>query len=232
MLVRMLVLLLFAVPAWSLNAVSEEMIHRAVHDFVESELEGRLDAAERIEINVRWQGNILLETSGKIEMIVRRHSGRPFRGPTIVRLDIRVDGNTQRELVLTVDTHYLRPVLISTHGIRRHEAFDSTLVIEEEHDVTNAKDGYFTAIDQLDGLQAKRPIGAGSMITQQHTEKIPVVLRGAAVALTLVSGRMQISTSGKVLQNGGIGDVVRIRNIDSGKVVQAKVLDENTVQVQ
>jgi flagella basal body P-ring formation protein FlgA len=232
MLLRTLALIMLAAPAWSLNGVTEEDIHRTVRDFVHAELEGRLEPQQRIGVNVRWQGDILLDTAGKVKMQVRRHSDRPFRGPTIVRLEILVGGVTQRELVLTVDTRYFEPVLVSGRGIRRHEAFDEASIAREERDITQVKDGYFTDIAQLDRLQARRPIGAGDMITQRQVQKIPVVHRGDAVDLTLVSSFMEITTPGTVLQDGGIGDKVRVRNMDSGKVVQGKVLDDKTVQVR
>ena len=46
-----------------------------------------------------------------------------------------------------------------------------------------------------------------------------------------VDGGLTIVTTGSALMDGGIGDTVRIRNVDSGVVVTGRVQRDGTVLV-
>jgi len=83
----------------------------------------------------------------------------------------------------------------------------------------------------IQGLQARRTVGIGDIITEKHVEKIPVVRRGDAIRLIARAGRMSMSAVGEALQDGGIGDRIRVKNSDSGKVVYGQVLEDGAIQV-
>ena len=218
--------------AAALNVVTESAIHQAAQAFVQAELAGKVDPQEHIEIHARWQGDIALDREGATEVKIRRISSRPFRGPTVVRAEILVDGETQRTLTLTVDTRFNRKVLVTTRSLRREQSFSSDMVEWVERDITDLEDGFFTDFAELADLQVKRPIGFDRILTHRHVEKIPVVRRGDEVVLVVATSHLRISTQGMALQDGAVGKRIRVRNQDSGKVVQGEILDRQTVRVR
>jgi flagella basal body P-ring formation protein FlgA len=58
-----------------------------------------------------------------------------------------------------------------------------------------------------------------------------VVANGAEVRLVYAEGDLLIMTSGAALQDGSIGDVVRVRNSDSGVTVSGAVQPDGSVKV-
>ena len=58
-----------------------------------------------------------------------------------------------------------------------------------------------------------------------------VVANGAEVRLVYVDGGLVIVTTGAALQDGGVGEVIKIRNSDSGVTVSGQVQADGTVQV-
>jgi flagellar basal body P-ring formation protein FlgA len=58
-----------------------------------------------------------------------------------------------------------------------------------------------------------------------------LVSNGAAVKLVFSEGDLVITTSGSALQDGSIGDIVRVRNDDSGVTVSGAVQPDGSVQV-
>ena len=213
------------------NLVSEQVIHRAVERFVHAELEGRVDRQKRFEINTRWQGDVELGIQGDVEIAVRRISVNPFHGPTMVRVELQVEGETRRALTVTVDTRFFKEVLVTTRGIRRGEDFTLDMFELIERDITEEKDGYYTDFAELTDLQAKRPLGFDRILAYRYVEKVPVVHRGDEVQLVVQAGNMQISTLGVALQDGGVGTRIRVRNLDSGKILRGEILDSRTLKV-
>ena len=213
-----------------LNLVTEQAIHAAVEGYIRSRLEDKVDPAERFEVDIRWQGDVLLDAPlGRLEFKVKPISSGPFRGPAVVRLEIRVDAVTQKVLTLTSDTRFYRDVLVTTRSIRRGSLLTEDMVELVERDVTNLRFGYFTDAAELHGMQARRPVGFGDILNEEHAELVPVVKRGDGVTMTALSHNMLISTVGVALQDGAIGAQIRVKNADSGKVILARVLEAGSV---
>jgi flagella basal body P-ring formation protein FlgA len=57
------------------------------------------------------------------------------------------------------------------------------------------------------------------------------VANGAEVRLIYAEGGLLIVTSGMALQEGSAGDLIRVRNIDSGVTISGVVQPDGTVMV-
>jgi len=78
----------------------------------------------------------------------------------------------------------------------------------------------------------KVPIGALQPITMERLEPIPVVSRGQKVKLVYEGNSIILRTIGRCLEDGNIGDFIKVLNIQSHRVVYAKVVDRETVKVE
>lgn len=231
-MIRALVLACLASSAlWAQNVVSESAIHQAVERHVRAALQRQHGTQERCEIHARWKGDVVLAEKGPVEIAVKPLSARPLRGAGLVRVELKVKGETCRTLTVTVDTRIYRRVLVTSRAVRRGELLGADLLEPEERDVTLLKDGYFTEADQVKGLQARRPMNAGEILTRQHSQSVPLVRQGDAVELVVDSGKMQLSTQGVALQDGGAGVRIRVRNQESGKVLQGEVVAAGMVRM-
>ena len=142
-----------------------------------------------------------------------------------------MNGETMRVLTLTVDTRIFRGVLVTTRTVRRGETFTADMVEYRERDITAEKNGYYNEFSQLEGLQAKRAVGFDRVVTTGYAEVIPVVLRGDDVTLLLESDYLRVSTRGTALQDGRIGERIRVKNQDTGKLLRGEVVDSATIRI-
>ena len=132
---------------------------------------------------------------------------------------------------VTADVRIWRPVVVASHMIRRGEEMALVGCELSERDVTQVRGAYFSDMLSLEGMQARRTLSIGDIITDGHVEKVPVVRRGDAIRLVARAGRMSMSAAGEAMQDGGIGDRIRVKNSDSGKVVYGHVLEDGAIQV-
>ena len=218
-------------PAIAQSTVAAADITKAVEIFVNKQLEGKLEAETRVEVNTRWQGKVALETAGEPQIRVRRASSRPLRGPTVLRVGIDVDGQTLRTMSVTADIRYLRPVLVASYMLGRGEALDETMFELAERDIANLRHGYFTEPAMLFDMQTRRSMAEGAVLTRNHVSAIPVVRRGAPVELVARTNRISASALGEAMQDGGVGERIRVKNSDSGKILYGQILDANTIQI-
>jgi len=78
----------------------------------------------------------------------------------------------------------------------------------------------------------KVPIGAMQPITMERLEPLPVVSKGQKVKLVYEGKSIILRTIGRCLEDGNIGDFIKVLNIQSHRVVYAKVVDRETVKVE
>ena len=218
-------------PALAQSKVSASDITKAVEVFVQQELEGSLEDEIRIEVNTRWQGVVELESAGEPQIRVRRASSRPLRGPTVLRVGIDVGGQTLKTMSVTADVRYLRPVLVASYLLSRGEALEESMVEMVERDITTLRNGYFTEPALLQDMQTRRSLAAGAVLTRNHVSAIPGVKRGTAVELVARTKRFIATALGEAMQDGGVGERIRVKNSDSGKILYGQILDAHTIQI-
>ena len=214
--------------------VPQDIIRSVVTNYVREQLANdvNLDPDVRIEIDVRWKQDVLLETPGVVDYHMRKLSNRPFRGPTVTRLEISVDDALVRTLAITVDTRLFRDVVVTARTLRRAELLEEGAVEIEERDITQLKHGFYTSLEELELIQSSRPIGAGDVITHRHAEPVPVIHRGDEIVMLVRSTHMSLEAVGEALQDGGIGEKIRVRNGESGKVVRGQIIEPGLVEIQ
>ncbi|XHM78821.1 flagellar basal body P-ring formation chaperone FlgA [Mesorhizobium sp. ANAO-SY3R2] len=92
-------------------------------------------------------------------------------------------------------------------------------------------DGVVTQADELDGRVAKRTLLPGRYISVTALREAWLVDRGAAVQVVFEAGPLTISASAVTLEPGAAGDVVKVRNIDTGKTFTGTVMADGSIRV-
>lgn len=85
--------------------------------------------------------------------------------------------------------------------------------------------------EQLEGKVARRTLLPGRYVQTAAIRTPYLVEQGAAVQLFFVAGPLTISASAVTLQPGSAGDMVRVRNLDSGKILNGIVMADGSIRV-
>ena len=103
----------------------------------------------------------------------------------------------------------------------------------QEVDVTNPNlaGEYARQSSEVVGMVAKRTLLPGRTIPPSALREAFAVTRGQTVRLTFSIGTMMISAQGTPLENASVGDIVKVRNTDSGVTVSGTVMADKTVKV-
>jgi flagella basal body P-ring formation protein FlgA len=115
--------------------------------------------------------------------------------------------------------------------LRRGEVLEEAMVEIAERDITTLRHGYFTELAMLQDMQTRRSLAEGAVLTRNHIAAIPVVRRGAAVDLVARTTRFSATALGEAMQDGGVGERIRVKNSDSGKILYGQILDAYTIQI-
>ena len=91
--------------------------------------------------------------------------------------------------------------------------------------------GYIDRLDDLIGQSPRRPLGAGMPIRANDIGKPEAITKNGLVTMVAHGPGMTLTTTGRALEAGSIGDVIQVMNVQSKKTVQATVIAANQVQV-
>ncbi|WP_084536628.1 flagellar basal body P-ring formation chaperone FlgA [Azospirillum halopraeferens] len=91
--------------------------------------------------------------------------------------------------------------------------------------------GFVTDADSLVGLSPRRQMAAGRLIRTGSVGAPIVVQRNRPVTLVYEDGALILAARGRALQDGGVGDLVRVMNIASNAVVTGTITGAETVSV-
>jgi flagella basal body P-ring formation protein FlgA len=83
----------------------------------------------------------------------------------------------------------------------------------------------------LIGKMAKRTLLPGRLIAAIAIENPRAVSNGAQVRLIYRDGALVIATFAMALENGGVGDTIKVRNADSGTVISGIIQPDGSVSV-
>jgi len=91
--------------------------------------------------------------------------------------------------------------------------------------------GYILDDNEIIGMAAKRYIAARAPIATSQIQRPQLVSKGDLVTISLNAGQMSLKTQGRAMEAGSHGDVVRVKNSKSKKVVETRVTGKGTVKV-
>lgn len=113
--------------------------------------------------------------------------------------------------------------------IDRGTTLSSSQLTLTEVELGKASRGFFQDIEDVSGQGAKRRIRPGQLITPALISAPLMVRRGQPVTIRASHDGINAATKGQALSNGKVGDVIRVRNLSSEKVIEAQVLEPGVV---
>ena len=105
------------------------------------------------------------------------------------------------------------------------------MLVESQDQQPNPMPGAIWDRADLVGKVARRTLLPGRPIPSIAVEEPRAVSTGGQVQLVYQQDGLTIVTTGQALQNGYVGQVVQVRNLDSGLVVSGVVQSDGAVRV-
>ncbi|MBC7421629.1 MAG: flagellar basal body P-ring formation protein FlgA [Bdellovibrio sp.] len=121
------------------------------------------------------------------------------------------------------------PVL--NRSVKVGDVITEDMLALEKRQITNLRETAQNA-DSIMGMQAVRFMNAGQTILFSDLKKEQVMKKGQMVKAISGNSSFEVSMSALVEEGGSIGDVIRIKNIDSQKVFAAKVVERGLVRIE
>lgn len=125
-----------------------------------------------------------------------------------------------------------QPVMVARRPMPRGTVLSSTDVELVEKDVARLTLGYITELRDVDGMVLKRSINAGAVLSPGLIQAPASIRRGERVTILGATGGVEVRMEGLALMDGAKGNLIRVRNLSSGREIEGVVTAPGIVQVR
>lgn len=146
-------------------------------------------------------------------------------------IGIRCSGPKPWKLYVPVRIKMMGHVLISANYLPKGTVVRSADLKRVDFDLASLRQGYFTMANQITGKMLKQAIPLGRIITPAYLSKPKLVRRGENVIILAKTSGFEIRMKGKALMDGTAGELIRVKNIKSHRIVEGTVERSGIIQV-
>ena len=150
----------------------------------------------------------------------------------VVWLDAKVDGNFARTVAVPFRVHAYRDAWVAPSAIGSGAPLTADRVKKREVDITRTPVAPLLATEsQMPGQwQTTRAIRSGEVVTMRNAAPAPLVARGEWVALHLKSGGVELEGRAQALQDGELGQMVKVRSANRADPMTARIVAPGRVE--
>ncbi|MFJ2366903.1 flagellar basal body P-ring formation chaperone FlgA [Pseudomonas sp. NPDC087697] len=207
-----------------LIGVTQGFLEFTVEDYLAtSQTEGRYE----IEVN-KLDPRMHMPACDKELTATLESPARPIGRVTV---KVRCDGASPWTVFVPAQVRLFREVVTTTRPLNRTGIIEPSDVMLRERDISLINQGYLTNVDQAIGQKLARPMVIDQVITLVHLEQAEVVRKGDQVVITARSGTLSVRMPGEALSNGGLNEQIRVKNLNSQRVIKAQVMAPGQVEV-
>lgn len=149
-----------------------------------------------------------------------------------VTVGVRCPGQTRWKLFVSANVRIYDEVVVARQTLVRGHVIAPSDLIRQRRDISRLSSGFFTEPAALIGKHTKRSIAAGEVIRHRVLTQPKSVRRGQRVVLVARSLGFEVRMEGQALAPGDVGDVIRVRNRRSRRIVEGIVANNGVVHVQ
>ncbi|MCV9919396.1 flagellar basal body P-ring formation chaperone FlgA [Pseudomonas sp. BT-42-2] len=148
-----------------------------------------------------------------------------------VTVRVRCDSSAPWTVFVPAQVKLFREVVVMVRPLKRESVVGEGDVALRERDVGTLNQGFLTDLDQALGMKLLRPAVLDQVLTPQHLEQAEVIRKGDHVVIIARSGSLSVRMPGEALSKGGLSEQIRVRNLNSKRVVKARVTGPGQVEV-
>jgi len=222
-------------PLVAITAAGQTVSSQSLQAAAMAEIKARLGvSADGVnpDVSVTLLGELpdKIVQQGQVSLKVELPYGIRLITPTVANVIISTDGQPAATVSMNFAVKVWQNVVVASRNIAAFEQITPDSLRLERWDISRLT-GYFTTDEKIIGLQTRRDLAAGTPIVAAFLEKPLLIKTGSAVIILCKVGGITVTASGQALQSGCEGGIIRVQNLNSNKIVTARVIDNATVQV-
>lgn len=176
------------------------------------------------KFNLKWQAGNIVEHDDYTITIQLSNKALPF-----VRIALRKSNRIAGYLTFQYEAILLRKVGVAKRKIERGEVIGINDVefLEQNIYTMNKIPVFYEDLP----IMADKVFQKGEILDAKYTKDVPNVIKGQILKAISIVGGVRVSTLVQALENGYVGNVINVKNLDTGMIIKGIVQEDGTVVV-
>ncbi len=212
----------FTLPE-QLIGVTQGFLEFTVEDYLATnQIEGRHDIQVK-QLDPRMRMNACDK-----DLTAALESPRPV-GRVTVR--VRCEGSSPWTVFVPAQVQLFRNVVTVMRPLKRDAIVTEDDVAMRERDVSSVGLGFLSSLDQAVGQKVVRPMVIDQVVTPGALEQPRMIHKGDQVVIIARSGSLAVRMPGEAMSDGSFNEQIRVKNLNSSRVIKANVTGPGQVEV-
>lgn len=235
----MVILLRIILSVLLLTVFTIKTVNAAVLDF--KTIANKVKKDVKLQINSKIKGNIITEIkavpfkklnipNGKVEINTSINL-KFFNPTTIANVSIIVNGKSVRTFILPVKVKIFDKVWVARYNINNGESFNINNITLENKEIGFISNNVLREDFSLLNSKTKRNYKVGDVIDKRYIAINPCIEKNSIVSILFENSDFTIVLMGEAMQEGKIGDFIKVRNKQYKKLYTGKILSAGKVLV-
>ncbi|MGZ4968365.1 MAG: flagellar basal body P-ring formation chaperone FlgA [Methylobacter sp.] len=149
------------------------------------------------------------------------------------RTTIGVRCNTEKKwsIFTSVIIKTYQMVVVLSRPIQRGEIITSQHLAIERREVSNLREDFATQPEQVENKQVTRQLNAGTILSLRNIVEPKLIKRGDKVVISTTKPNFSIKMNGIAMMDGTKGQLISVKNQNSGRIINATVIESGLVSV-
>ena len=123
-------------------------------------------------------------------------------------------------------------VIILSRPVQRGDIITRQHLAIEKKDVSKLRGDFITQVEQIENKQAARQMQKGAILGLKSFIEPKLIKRGDKIIITSMQPTFSIRMNGVAMMDGTKGQRIRIKNENSGRIINAMVIEAGLVAVK
>lgn len=212
-------------PVLAKEYQSIQSIKKTITQFIRN----NIDTTQDYEIEVKNIDSRL--KLPKCSIPIEAYSRKTTLKAGVLSIGVRCKGKKTWGLYNSAKLSIYKSVLVLKQSLRRNTLIAKDHIAYERKPINKLSRGFFTNFSQIKGSINSRNLQAGIILRPSQFITQKLIKKGDKVTILAKSKSFRIRMSGHALMDGRLGDIIRVKNSRSKKIIEGTVIDSGVISV-
>ena len=218
-------------PRLELTRASETLKGVALSRAVEEALRRALPAGVEVSsIRVPLLSDLHVPAGSTYEITLSPTAD--LTGSVVAEVAIKDGGALVRSQRISLKVDTMANAFVAAAGLGRGQVLGESEIRSVRLPASQIPEDAVLSFEDAEGAVLRRAVKEGEPLTRRALELPSLVSRGDRVTMIAESGSLKITATGEALGSGRRGETVKVRNVDSQKIVSGRVSASQTVTME
>ena len=158
--------------------------------------------------------------------------GVRYNAPTNVFINVMVDDVLVKKVELRFNVKRYEQVVVLTNPLMPNQIITGADLAIVRVDISKIPQGYINDINKIIGKVVLRVLAAETVLNNGMLYNPIIINKASTVEIVYQNNGIEVRAVGTALQDGREGEMIRVQNEDSKKIISGLVFDESPVLIK